>query len=105
MTTRVQASSICNYLSQGDSKMTTRLRHRPQAEEEDAAALKLGPGMRSMSMGVESRLATMQNSIMLVVFLFPRSSICSRTETRTRQTPRTYSMTVILYICGKHTEF
>lgn len=24
--------------------MTSRLRHRPQTEEEDAAALKLGPG-------------------------------------------------------------
>jgi hypothetical protein len=27
------------------ARMTTRLRHRPTAEEEDAAALKLGPGM------------------------------------------------------------
>lgn len=32
--------------------MTTRLRHRPQTEEEDASALKLGPGQKvSISLG------------------------------------------------------
>lgn len=52
-------------------RMTTRLRHRPQTEEEDASALKLGPGThlsysdaRTVS---EECVPGAQSSIMLVV--------------------------------------
>ena len=51
--------------------MTTRLRHRPQNEDEDAAALKLGPGISKYMAEYcadRSRYLFMQNLIMQVVF-------------------------------------
>jgi len=35
---------LCNLRPRRTRKMSSRLRQKPQTEEEDAAALKLGPG-------------------------------------------------------------
>lgn len=55
--------------------MTTRLRHRPQNEDEDAAVLKLGPGISKFTAKYcagRSHYLFTQNSIMQVVFSFQR---------------------------------
>lgn len=47
--------------------MTTRLRHRPNAEEEDASTLKLGPGTLLCSRVSQSQAFSCQSSTMPVV--------------------------------------
>lgn len=53
---------------------TPRLRHRPQTEDEDAAALKLGPGMPSLHVEKPEHANPngVQNSTMPVVYSYPR---------------------------------
>lgn len=68
--------------------MTTRLRHRPQLEDEDASALKLGAGMLSSVFRNGGSQPTWQSSTMLVAYWYPRSSICWKIGTRMHQTLR-----------------